>query len=375
MTQTENSDLKVGTGFKIYFATNRRVTGSAGQPRFGDRNHRDGPDFYRVGQADVEKVSSDLDDGYQVTAVSIHGEGSTDPKNRGTDVLFDDMRKEIDTRRCDALIYIHGFANTFESSISRAAQLYEYYLVGPERSPRHPLVFAFCWPSDGRVTPPWEYFSDRSDARAAGPAMARTLLRFRDYMQHNAPCKQRIHLVAHSMGNWALRYAVQAIPELDGGRPLETFLENVFLMAADEDDDALEKDHKLGPLLRIAKKVHVYHSSDDLSLVISDKTKFNPNRLGFNGPRSFSGLDSRVVAIDCEQVDDTEHLHVNHQYYRRRPEVINDVKHVLLGRRPHRIPGREPVRSGQQYRIRPADERPEPVLDTPATPVSPEYVV
>ena len=157
--------------------------------------------------------------------------------------------------------------------------------------------------------------------------MARTMLRFFDYMQRTRdPCRQRIHLVAHSMGNWALRHAVQALVNSEPGRKIDTLFENAFLMAADEDDDAFEKDDKLKPLLKLARRIHVYHSNDDLSLVISDTTKFNPNRLGFEGPRNLSNIDERIIAIDCEAVDDTEFAQVNHQYYRRRPEVIADVQ-------------------------------------------------
>lgn len=364
----------IGHRFNIYFATNRRLNGPARKPSFGERCHKDGPDFYRVGIAEVIKESDDLDEGYRVASIQLKGEGNSNPDNRGSDALFRDIRKEIEERGCDVLVYIHGFANNFEGSISRAAQLHEHYQVGSADNPKHPLVFAFCWPSNGRVTPPWEYFSDRNDARAAGPAMARNLLRFFDYMQDKDPCKQRIHLVAHSMGNWALRHAVQALNDLDPGRRFEHLFDNAFLMAADEDDDALERDDKLKPLLRLVRRIHVYHSHDDLSLVISDKTKFNPNRLGYEGPRNFSDIDSKIIAIDCERVDETEHLHVNHQYYRRRREVIEDINQVLAGKRPELISGREVIRPGQQYRIKAVNEEELALLDTPENPVSPDYV-
>ena len=353
----EAMSIAVGEQIQIYFATNRRLRGALTNPEFGDRNHADGPSFYRVGTAIVEKRSNDLDEGYSVERVIVKGEGNTNPDNRGSDGLFADIRQDLDTRPRDALVYIHGFANTFESSITRAAQLYEKYMVGPLESPQHPLVFAFCWPSNGAVTPPWEYFSDRDDARDAGPAMARTMLRFSDYVRRTRnPCRQRIHLVAHSMGNWALRHAVQALVNYDSGKRLEHLFENAFLMAADEDDDAFEKDEKLRPLLRLARRIYVYHSNDDLSLVISDTTKFNPNRLGFEGPRNLSSIDERIITIDCEAVDDTEFAHVNHQYYRRRSEVIADVQHVLAGFRPDNIPGRLVIQPGRHYRIRPTDE-------------------
>ena len=367
--------IETGQQFEIFFATNRRNEGTEKKPQFGDRPHLLGPDFYRVGIASVKKASDDLDDGYEVEKVQIKGEGNTDAQDRGSDKLFTDIRQEVRVSGCDVLVYIHGFANTFASAISRAAQLREHYLVGrPGQQPQHPVVFAFCWPSNGEVTPPWEYFSDRNDARSAGPAMARTMQRFTDFMRRNGDsCGQRIHLVAHSMGNWALRHAVQALLDLNPGRELETVFDNVFLMAADEDDDAFERNSKLKPLLQLARRIHVYHSSDDLSLVISDTTKFNSNRLGYDGPRNLARVDEKIVSIDCEEVDDSEFLHVNHQYYRRRPEVIADVRHVLAGKRPSNIPNRVEIQSGRHYRIKPTVGRPTSVLTTPRKPVSRVY--
>jgi esterase/lipase superfamily enzyme len=123
-------------------------------------------------------------------------------------------------------------------------------------------------------------------------------------------------------------------------------------MAADEDEDALEKEHKMQRLSELARAIHIYHSRTDGALVISDVTKFNPDRLGHNGPRTFSGLNNRIVAIDCTECDATEKLtHVNHQYYRLRPEVIADVRAVLAGRLPDQIPARKVVESGRRYRL------------------------
>jgi esterase/lipase superfamily enzyme len=220
-------------------------------------------------------------------------------------------------------------------------------------------MFAFSWPSNGKVVPPWQYFSDRDDAEASGKAMARSLLRLVEFLDETnsggEQCAQRLHLVAHSMGNWALRHALQGLRSLAGPEAMRPIFENVFLMAADEDDNALEvgQEAKLALLPRLARRIHVYHSADDRALVVSDKTKFNPDRLGFNGPRTFSDLSTRITAVDCELVDKTELPHVNHQYYRLRKEVIQDVRAILSGlARPEDFAWREVVEPGRRYRIR-----------------------
>jgi len=123
-------------------------------------------------------------------------------------------------------------------------------------------------------------------------------------------------------------------------------------MAADEDEDTFEDRNKLAALTELTQAIHVYHSRGDLALEVSDKTKGNTDRLGTGGPRSFSGINTRITAIDCVKVDSTELSHGNHQYYRLRKEVIADVRNVLTGRyRPDEVPGRKAVEPGRRYRI------------------------
>lgn len=251
--------------------------------------------------------------------------------------------------RRDIIVLIHGFAASFETTIERAAELKDKYLIQGEDGELYmPHVFAFSWPSDGKVFPYTKYHSDREDAAASGIAIARSLLKLIDFLRRGAEtpriaeedgkhrsydrmCQQNIHLVAHSMGNWALRHAVQGLRVELGTDRLPRIFDNVFLMAADEDDDALERDDKLGLLPRLARAIHIYHSRGDLALEVSDRTKGNPDRLGSNGPRTKDGLSAKIFTIDCRKVDFTTIGHGNHQYYRLREEVIHDVRQVLAG--------------------------------------------
>jgi esterase/lipase superfamily enzyme len=311
----------------VYFATNRNQT-TAKAGHFGERFHADGPMFYRVGEAELDKVSEDPDEGYRVRTVTVYPEipAADDAKAKqklGSTALFRDLRRRIITDERDVIVLIHGFANTFVNSLQRAAQIKQAYLIDRvDGSSYEPHVVVFSWPSNGRTIPPWEYHSDRDDAAASGSAMARFMMRLLDFLRgQDGECKQRIHLVAHSMGNWAFRHAVLGIRDLLGEGQLPAVFWNAFLMAADEDEDTLEHAHKLALLPQLARAIHVYHSRGDGALVISDTTKFNSDRLGSAGPRTFSGLSNRVVAVDCSRVDFTQPAHVNHQYYRIRGEM------------------------------------------------------
>lgn len=372
---------------EIYFATNRDLL-QAKPVAFGNRFNPDRPFFYRVGKAQVRKRPSPADpwDGaYRVLPRSVKLFPEIPPSADGPEALlgsaaaFDQIRAMM-TRtedRRDVLLYIHGFAATFESALLRASELRDAYLSPPRNTlqvaeekkatrAREPLVFAFCWPADGtafgggtandpNAIPKWAYFSDRDDAEASGKAVARSFARLIEFLAELASddrCVQRIHLVAHSMGVYALRHAVQQIKTIMGQARLPRIIDNAFLMAADEDADTLELNHKLGPMLELARRVHVYHAVNDRALIVSDKTKFNPDRLGEHGPKMFSTLINRVHAIDCSQVSDTKLTHGRHQYYRLIPEVIADVRAVLAEEQPDQIKGREEIEPGRRYRIK-----------------------
>lgn len=351
----------------IFFATNRDVSGPD-ENVFGPLFNAKGAQQFRVGSAEVEKVSDDPDDGYRVDHIVTEHEQpatATEEEKRGSDVVMHSMQTNMAQDRSDALVYIHGFGNSFDNALRRAAQLqtvYTFRRPSPRGGTREimPETFVFSWPSDGRMIPVWSYESDRQDATLSGEAMAKALARLIDFVEIRSKqdrCNQRIHLVAHSMGNWALRHALQGLRRLQSFDRAPKIFDNVFLMAADEDADALEREDKLGLLPQISRQVHVYYSKDDGALWLSKRTKLNGDRLGAIGPSKLSTLPFNIVAIDCVSVDNTDGLsekllpdHVNHQYYRLRPEVIADVRAVLAGTRPELIENRELIEP-RRFRI------------------------
>ncbi|MCI0430941.1 MAG: hypothetical protein L0210_15885, partial [Rhodospirillales bacterium] len=64
-------------------------------------------------------------------------------------------------------------------------------------------------------------------------------------------------------------------------------------------------------------------------------------------------LPHKITLVDCRNVDDTSPLtDVRHQYYRKRPEVIADVRQVLAGTPPDKILDRDYIPEKRSYRIR-----------------------
>ena len=145
-----------------------------------------------------------------------------------------------------------------------------------------------------------------------------------------------------------LRHTVQEYVKQSSGRPARLF-DQVFLMAADEDDDAFELDFKLKPLSRLAKRVNVYFNNNDRAMAVSDKTKGNPDRLGDDGPRVPRGIPGKVSLIDVTPV--VSGL-VQHSYFLDSSKVVDDMKQALAGVASDAISGRDYVHETNRYRMK-----------------------
>lgn len=334
----------------VYFATNRDIQGTDRNPRIGKHFHAMNPAYLRFGKATVAQTGSR----FRLEATELAPEKIPDKGDAargvklGSEAIFDELRRAMKSGEADLIVYIHGFNCSFADAVEHCAQLQAAYA-----SDRPMLGFTFAWPSDGEMVPKLSYLSDRDEAARSGPAIARAFLRLIDYLckiDSDDYCLRNIHVVAHSMGNYALRHTLQALIARQQGR-LPRVFRNIFLMAADEDDDAFEHDHKLRRLGELAARLHVYHSVDDRALHISDITKGNPERLGSSGPRSLSDLPLKLVIVDCRAVDDGEGDVPHHSYYRLRREVVEDVRQVIRGVASEEISNRRYLEHKRAFRI------------------------
>lgn len=342
----------------IYFATNRNPLPPDDPTDFGKVFSPKGLTDLRFGRAEVTGPDFDrytlwvapekLDIGLGKAKT-----GDFEGQVLGSRAIFDEVRREMTEGKQDCVISIHGFNYTFRDALQRTAQLKTFYASRPM------VFFVFTWPSDGSMLPFKAYASDRDDARASGVALGRGMMKAADYLRGTRPedyCGQSIHVFAHSMGNYALRHAVQCIKAVAGERVRRLF-DHVLLFAADEDDDAFELDYKLKPLPDFCRRVTVYHNPSDRALMISDFTKGNPDRLGAGGPRNSRALPDKVTVVDCEPVVDSSKDIQAHQYYRLEGRVRGDVIDVLNDVSPADIGGREYIAETRSYRLRPRARR------------------
>lgn len=377
----------------VYFATNRMPLTDASGSAIVDFGSELGPidgTAVRFGSARASitaKGAKFVPDSLYVAPEQLIGPAI----RRGSRDIFEKLRQDMQDGGRPTLVVIHGFSNTFKDAIERAATILDFYGIDAN-------VFAFTWPSIGTPLPtplPYtDYFHDRGTARASGVAIARTmriLYDFIDTLPLRALCRQPLHLICHSMGNYAFRYALQALMQVPQAEPREyvrtadapatgaedlplpalialpteapdpnrlrqTF-DQIVLAAADEDEDAFEDPREMRYLPRLGNRVTVYHTRKDWILsTLSSVTKFNGPRLGVNGPENMAMISDKITAVDVSDAIDPGQDIQSHQYYRIFPAVRDDIVAVLGGERQDRIANRDRT-DLQRYRLQPPARR------------------
>ncbi len=310
---------------KIYFATNRNQTRSG--TGFGSKFNPDGLACLRFGSAVQGRSGVNITVAKEMLVANEHGTAEDTTRCRyGSLEVFSEMREAMLKDGQDALVFVHGYNNSFRDSLRTGFKLAKQF---PDLK-----ILVFSWPSDGSMAPWLAYASDRHDAVASGPALARGLLKFTDFLHQGdaVECKQQVHLMAHSMGAYVVRHALQYYRQ--NSHQLRQILTEITLLAADEDSNAFEKKHKLKALPNIASRVSVYFNRRDQAMAISDLSKGNPERLGQEGLRQALIAPAKVCQVDCTAVVNN---FPGHNYYLKNTKVIADLSAVFAGEESEQI--------------------------------------
>ena len=209
---------------KLYFGTNRKPNRKSAPEDFGSGFSEDGLANLRFGMAEVSGDDLDEVDLY-VAAERLKIDRARKIKGApgsvlGSQNIFNRVRGKMVQHSRDTVIFIHGYNVSFQEALTSAAELKRNFSTA-EGGPGVNVVL-FSWPSDGSMMPYIAYGNDRQDAAASGPAFARGLLKLAEFLRGSTAedaCDQRIHLVAHSMGNYVLRHTLQEIIKQSPGRP------------------------------------------------------------------------------------------------------------------------------------------------------------
>lgn len=321
----------------IYFATNRNPDNVEAPTDFGKGFSETSLGDLRFGQAKVKKGRLDPN------SIQVLPDNAT----QGSKALFAQLRQSMKSQSMDSLLFIHGFNVSFKAAVESAALIGERYAKLSNKT-YQPNIFVFSWPSDGEVS---SYVNDRHDAEASGYAFARGLMKLAAFLKgadKEEACQQKINLMAHSMGNYVLRHALQQAKKITNDVSLSRIFDNIVLTAADEDSDTFEFDHKLAKLPELAQRITVYFNNGDLALATSELTKGNPDRLGHDGPSKPHQIAAKVVIVDAS---DVVHGTSEHSYHVEEDKVAIDIIAVLQGQSSDKIPARQYVPHANKFRL------------------------
>jgi esterase/lipase superfamily enzyme len=238
------------------------------------------------------------------------------------------------------LIFIHGFANTFENGITRAA-FNQQWFASAQVLAAETTVITFTWPSLGEVIssvldPTGAYFQDQTMAGQSGMHISGFFSNLKPVIDAAHAQGRRVFLLTHSMGNWALQAAVESW--FAHGMADAFLFDEAILAAADEIWTTFDylPIGRLSALDRLARRISTYRSESDDVLKLSTAINL-AKRLGQDGPNNASDLTrfppSKYRVVDCTAFNDYTpfDFQTSHQYYRRSPGVLSDIVKTMVG--------------------------------------------
>ena len=267
------------------------------------------------------------------------------PVDEGT--FCRELRTDVarDARR-EAFVFVHGFNVEFAEAAWRVGQMKaDLDFAGP--------AVMYAWPSHG-MPDPINYLRDQRAARKSRGH----LMRFLETVALRSGA-DRIHVIAHSMGNELLVPALAALRE-DPRLPTPLFQE--LILAAPDIDADVFRDTIAAKLERAAERTTIYASDHDAALLASVALN-NTLRLGLT--RGVGGGVGDYPFLDIVDASPIEFrfFELGHSDYGG--PLLQDVKATLAGEpttRRHLAPHKQ-IRRGWLV-VEPTRPDPQPVAKT-----------
>jgi esterase/lipase superfamily enzyme len=211
----------------------------------------------------------------------------------------------------DAVVFIHGFNVSFEEAAVRAAQ------IGFDLNVRGIMAF-YSWPSKGSALP-LDYTADEATIEASEPFVAEFLARFAEESS-----AERVHVIAHSMGNRALLRSMQRITS-QASRAGGPLFGHLVLAAPDIDARVFRELAKV--YAKVATRTTLYASSKDRALASSGIVHDHP-RAGYTPPLTV------IPSIDTIEVSSVDLTFLGHGYFAEARDLLHDMHDLLINNLP-----------------------------------------
>jgi esterase/lipase superfamily enzyme len=210
-----------------------------------------------------------------------------------------------------AMVFIHGFNNTYEDAVFRYAQI--IHDSGADVTP-----VLFTWPSRASL---FDYNYDKESTNFSRTALEQTLRGLaRD------PDIKDVTILAHSMGTWLAMESLRQMAIRDGA--ISPKIHNVVLASPDIDVDVFAK--QWSELGGKRPRFTIFVSQDDKALALSRYISGDVQRLGAVNPASEpykSQLEGAgITVVDLTSIKTEDRL--NHGKFAENPEIVQ-----LIGKR------------------------------------------
>lgn len=240
-----------------------------------------------------------------------------------------DLRKRLHGAKSRAaILYVHGYANSFKDAAYRTAQL--TFDLGVEGFDAVPVMFS--WPSDPSEV---NYLSAKDRIRAASGHLATFLNNIFDITGAGV-----VHIIAHSMGADVLCSALVKLGEsklvVQRNRQRSPKFNQIILAAPDI--KATDFATIIAPAIASRHRVTNYASSNDAAMRLS-KEGNQELRAGDTegGPVEVAGVET----IDASKVNSQL---LGHSYFADSAAMRKDLRSLLRDRSTPEARGLQPVR-------------------------------
>ena len=249
--------------------------------------------------------------------------------------LFAELKGLPDTTQL--LFYIHGFNNNPEDDVFPRAERLEFR-INEAADEQLVKVIPIIWPCDDDHALAFadDYWDDQKASKLAGMMYARLFGKFDRWRkakpQVDIPCLKRINILAHSMGNNVLQHAINEWAQ-DSGKIMPQWFRNIFMVAADVENQTLEPGQIGQYIPDSARNVAVYFANDDFAMpaskVANIKNLILSRRLGMTGPESMNKISNKVIAVDCDDFNNSIDKPKGHSYFIEGGSIVSPcIKHM-----------------------------------------------
>ena len=226
--------------------------------------------------------------------------------------------------RKKVVVFIHGFANTFDDAVRRLGLISE-----GSKFPGIPLVLSWASAAEQGVTlssiDGYSGVGYLNDTRTVGQSCAdfqRVLEQVIDVFG-----SENVIVLAHSMGGQLIDYILTGCPSYPVGWLSTRKIDNLILAAPDVDLAEFSKAEHIDRVKAAVNNFTLYVSANDLALRLSQDAGGERRRLGQGGPERF--IAEKIMTIDATSVEKNDDL--NHSYVFDIPQVKRDLSDVFHG--------------------------------------------